>query len=163
MFEKLYHAIIYADEFKKILTGKSVSNLEVASAYIALLYDNIPIIGKNICAGFLRMGLDVVFNITPSGRAYSHEYKLYAIPRDTNGVCIGCDGAKFVVKVSENGYGPEDILESKSLEPRIFISKNFKEKTMKIIEKRLDISSIRLNIKKEILRKISAGGILHRL
>ncbi|MCH4814245.1 MAG: hypothetical protein QXY87_02370 [Saccharolobus sp.] len=164
MFEKLYSAIIYSDEFKKILLGKGVDDLEVASAYIAFLYEDLPIIGKNLCAGFLRMGLDAIYNVTPSGKVYSSKHKLYPISRyGINGVCIDCNGGKIILRIRSSGYDPGDLIESKSLESRVFVSENFREKSMRIIEKTFDVDKMRLNAKKEILERISAGGILHKI
>ncbi|AAK40398.1 hypothetical protein SULI_05150 [Saccharolobus solfataricus] len=164
MFEKLYSAIIYSDEFKKILLGRGVDDLEIASAYIAFLYEDLPIIGKNLCAAFLRMGLDAVYNVMPSGKVYSPRHKLYPISRyGIDGVCINCDGGKIILRISNKGYDPEDLLESKGLESRIFVSKNFKKKSMEIIEKIWDVNKIRLIARKEILERISAGGILHMI
>ncbi|QGA55130.1 hypothetical protein GFS03_11385 [Sulfolobus sp. E5-1-F] len=164
MFENLYSAIIYSDEFKKILLGKGVDGLEIASAYIAFLYGDLPIIGKNLCAGFLRMGLDAIYSVTPSGKVYSSKHKLYPISRyGINGVCIDCNGGKIILRIRNGGYDPEDLIESKSIESRVFVSENFREKSMKIIEKTLDVNKMRLTAKKEIMGRLRAGGILHKI
>ncbi|MDT7860891.1 MAG: hypothetical protein RRA45_01560 [Saccharolobus sp.] len=167
MLEYLYNSIIYADEFKKILTGKGIDSLEITGCYIAYIYDNLSIIGKNLCAGFLRMGLDVIFNITAKGKVLSPIYKLYIIPHfNSDGVCIGCNGGKVIVRISENGYNdPKDLLESKSLYPRVLINPEFKKKSMKIIEESVDVNNMRQKAKKEILSRMfffSAGGSLHK-
>lgn len=158
MFDNLYTSIIYAEEFKKILFNKDLSNLEVAGAYLAYIYKDLPITGRNICAGFLRIGLDSIFATTAKFSIYSPKHKLYVVPRK-DGICIGCNYGRSVVKVADNGYEPKDILESKSLEPRVLISKKFREKAIEIIEETLDLSNIRLKAKKEILNKMLSISI----
>ncbi len=161
MYVELFNAIIYAEEFKKLLLNQGLDDLEIAAGYIAYLYPNIPIIGKNLCAGFVRAGLNTIFNVTNDGEVIFPKYKLFKIPRG-DGICVGCNNSRIVIRVSEEGYDPDDLLESISLYSRVFIRRGFKLKSMENIKEKLDVESIRNKAKKEILSlMISAGGTLH--
>ncbi|MCG3109811.1 hypothetical protein L3N51_02107 [Metallosphaera sp. J1] len=125
-------AYLEAQWFSRFVMGRDLEADEIAGMYLAERFPY-PVAGKNLGAGFLRLGLEAVKWFHPSGSISRPEAKLYVIPRPgKRQICVDCDWG-ISVRVSENGKDLQDIAEVRDC-PRVYVKPDLTDELIQVIE-----------------------------
>ncbi|MCH1772078.1 MULTISPECIES: hypothetical protein [Metallosphaera] len=125
-------AYFEAQWFSRFVMGRELDADEIAGMYLAERFPY-PVAGKNIGAGFLRLGLEAIKWFHPSGSIARPEVQLYVVPRPTRRqICVNCDWG-ISIRVSENGKDLQDLAEVRDC-PRIYVKPNLGEEVIHVIQ-----------------------------